>query len=102
MNHTTQDKIQIADNLNDVQIIKDKQGSSPKNGLRQAKQSNKQLPLGSQEPKRQGRPSGRTVVGFTMKPTVPVPAFIAAPIMDAYVTAPEELALMIINVVVER
>ncbi|KAI2490824.1 hypothetical protein MHU86_23734 [Fragilaria crotonensis] len=27
-----------------------------------------------------------TVVGFTMKPTVPVPAFIAAAIMDTYVT----------------
>lgn len=33
-----------------------------------------------------------TVVGmFTMKPTVFVPAFITAAIMDTYVTAPEEL-----------
>jgi hypothetical protein len=38
-----------------------------------------------------------TVVGFTMKPTVPVPAFIAAAIMDTYATAPEELALLIVK-----
>ncbi|KAI2490968.1 hypothetical protein MHU86_23600 [Fragilaria crotonensis] len=43
-----------------------------------------------------------TVVGFTMKPTVPVPAFIAAAIMDTYVTAPEELALLIVNAIKQR
>ncbi|KAI2511577.1 hypothetical protein MHU86_2831 [Fragilaria crotonensis] len=43
-----------------------------------------------------------TVVGFTMKPTVPVPAFIAAAIMEAYVTKPEELALMIVRTIKQR
>ncbi|KAI2507487.1 hypothetical protein MHU86_6979 [Fragilaria crotonensis] len=40
-----------------------------------------------------------TVVGFTMKPIVPAPAFIAAAIMEAYyVTEPEELAMVIIGI----
>ncbi|KAI2500090.1 hypothetical protein MHU86_14417 [Fragilaria crotonensis] len=43
-----------------------------------------------------------TVVGFTMKPTVPVPAFIAAAIMESYVTDPEELALMIVRTIKQR
>ena len=43
-----------------------------------------------------------TVVGFTMKPTVPVPAFIAAAVMDTYATAPEELALLIVNAIKQR
>ncbi|KAI2489534.1 hypothetical protein MHU86_25065 [Fragilaria crotonensis] len=32
----------------------------------------------------------------------PVPAFIAAAIMDTYVTAPEELALLIVNAIKQR
>ena len=43
-----------------------------------------------------------TVVGFTMKPTVPVPAFIAAAIMESYVTDPEELALLIVRTIKQR
>ena len=43
-----------------------------------------------------------TVVGFTMKPIVPVLAFIAAAIMEAYVTKPEELALMIVRTIKQR
>lgn len=37
-----------------------------------------------------------------MKPTVPVPAFVAAAIMEAYVTEPEELALMIVRSIKRR
>ncbi|KAI2505006.1 hypothetical protein MHU86_9449 [Fragilaria crotonensis] len=37
-----------------------------------------------------------------MKPTVPVPAFIAAAIMESYVTDPEELALMIVRTIKQR
>lgn len=43
------------------------------------------------------------VVGFTMKPTVPVPAFIAAAaIMESYATDPAELALMIVRTIKRR
>jgi hypothetical protein len=44
------------------------------------------------------------VVGFTMKPTmpVPVPAFIAAAIMESYATDPAELALTIVRAIKKR
>ncbi|KAI2502880.1 hypothetical protein MHU86_11549 [Fragilaria crotonensis] len=79
-----------------------KKGSAPRGRARSSKHTNETNSQDKTNDADADDTEGVTVVGFTMKPTVPVPAFIAAAIMEAYVTDPEELALMMVRTIKQR
>ncbi|KAI2497943.1 hypothetical protein MHU86_16549 [Fragilaria crotonensis] len=65
-----------------------KKGSAPRGRSKSSKHTNETNDQGKANDA-DADDTDVTVVGFTMKPTVPVPAFIAAAIMESYVTDPE-------------
>ena len=76
-----------------------KKGSGPRNKARSSKPATDTHSPDKTTDADADDMGGVTVVDFTLKPTVPVPAFITAAIMETYVSKPEELALMIVGAI---